>query len=85
MAAREKVTIMIAIFRTEINESQLLIGEGFTLIEAVVRAIEFNFDDQVVMNAVQNYGPNDFEGLYEWYLSRGIYLSEPLVVSDENK
>lgn len=82
MKKREKVLLMIAVFRSELAESQLLIGEGFTLTEAIIRAIEINFEDQDILAAVQTYGPDDFEGLSEWYLSRGIYISEPLILSD---
>lgn len=84
MKKREKVLLMIAVFRTEINESQLLIGEGFTLTEAILRAIEINFEDHEILAAVQTYGPDDFEGLYEWYLSRGIFISEPLILKDRH-
>lgn len=37
-----------------------------------------------ILEAVQTYGPDDYEGLYEWYLSRGIVISEPFVLSDRN-
>lgn len=81
---REKVIIMLAVYRNETNESQLLIGDGFTLAEAIVRAIEYDFDDSKILEAVQTYGPDDYEGLYEWYHSRGIVISEPFVLSDRN-
>lgn len=78
----KKEMIMIAAFRSETCESQLLIGEGFTFVEAIVRAVEYELNDQQVFKIVQQYGPDDIEGLYEWYLSRGIYLSEALVLSE---
>jgi hypothetical protein len=77
-----KQMIMIACFRSESCESQLLIGEGFTIIEAIVRAVEYSMTEDQIFKVVQDYGPHDYDGLFEWYISRGIYLSEPLVLSD---
>jgi hypothetical protein len=73
-------TVLIAAFYTETNENKMLIGEGFTLIEAVVRALEFELSDQEFRNIIQFYGPDDFTGLCDWYISRGIYISEPWVL-----
>jgi hypothetical protein len=64
-------------------ESKLVIGEGFTMTEAIVRSIEYDCNDQEILNAVQIYGPDDFEGLAEWYRDRGIYISDPFFINDE--
>ncbi|MFS0783411.1 hypothetical protein [Bacillus sp. 1P06AnD] len=68
MKNRGKVSLMMGIFRTESNSAELVIGEGFTLVEAVLRAIEINEDDNEIHEMVQIYGPDDFAGLYEWYV-----------------
>jgi hypothetical protein len=79
-----KQMIMIACFRSESCESQLLIGEGFTIIEAIVRSVEYSMTEDQIFKVVQTYGPQDYEGLFEWYISRGIYISEPLVLTDRS-
>lgn len=79
----EKIKLLIAVYRGDTHESQIAIGEGFTLVEATIRAIEYKLDDEDIRNAIVTYGPDDYEGLYEWYLSRGIVISEPLILTDE--
>lgn len=76
---KDKIELIIAVFRAEFAESQLLIGEGFTVIEAIVRAIELNLSDDLLNFAIDEYGPDDFEGLREWYLNREIYISNPFI------
>lgn len=34
--------------------------------EANVRSIEYNYNDQELLNLVQTNSPDDFEGLSEW-------------------
>lgn len=72
--------IMVACFRSETCASELLMGEGFTIVEAVVRAVEYSMTEEEINACVQRYGPDDLEGLYDSYLDRGIYLSEVLVL-----
>jgi len=78
----KNVSIMIAAFQSETNTNHICIGEGFTVTEAIVRAVNLEFSDTELKNAVNVYG-TDVEGLIGWYLERGIYLSEPLVMYEE--
>ena len=80
-----KYLIMIAAFRTETNENRIYIAEGFTIIEAIVRSVEYELSDEEIQNIIYIYGPDDLEGLYDWYLSRGIYLSEPEIINEPLK
>ncbi|MEQ2529076.1 hypothetical protein WMO40_20590 [Bacillaceae bacterium CLA-AA-H227] len=80
MKRKDLFVVLVAVFNTEFNENQILIGEGITLIEAIVRAIEYELTDAELQNIIRIYGPDDITGLYDWYLSRGIYISEPMVV-----
>ncbi|WP_019156893.1 hypothetical protein [Robertmurraya massiliosenegalensis] len=81
---KDVYVVLVAVFDTELNENQILIGEGLTLVEAIVRGIEFELSDEELRNIIHVYGPDDIEGLYEWYLSRGIYLSEPMIIQGES-
>lgn len=80
----KKYKLMISAFKTEENTNHLVIGEGFSLVEAVVRAVEIKPEDEVMSQVIQFYAPDDFEGLYNWYLERGIYLSEPFIIDSPN-
>lgn len=80
---KDPVVVLVAVFRSENNLNEILIGEGLTLIEAIVRAIEYSLTDEELQNIIHIYGPDDFLGLYDWYISRGIFLSEPMVVQGE--
>lgn len=72
------VSIMIAAFYSDTNTNSIHTGEGFTKTEAIARAVNLDFIDDQLLNIISVYG-DDSEGLIEWYLERGVYLSEPLV------
>lgn len=76
------VSIMVAAFYSETNQNHICLGEGFTISESVARAVDLGFTIEEVQNISQVYG-DDIEGLMEWYLERGIYLSEPIVIKSE--
>lgn len=80
MRRKDTVLVLVAAFNVENNENQILIGEGLTLVEAIVRAVEYEFTDEELRNIIQVYGPDDVTGLYDWYLSREIFLSEPMII-----
>lgn len=72
--------IMIAAFRSEFNQNKIHIGRGLTLIEAIVRSVEYELSDEEMKNIIYMYGPDDLDGLNDWYESRGIYLSEAEII-----
>lgn len=76
----KKFRLMISCFRSEEQTNHLVIGEGFSLVEAIVRGVEIRLNDEILTEAIRDYGPEDFAGLYEWYNSRGIVLSEPFII-----
>lgn len=80
-----KFLIMVAAFRSETNQNRIYIGEGFSIIEAIVRAIEYELSDEEIKNIVFIYGPDDFEGLQDWYITRGIYISDPELIEEPMK
>ncbi|MEK5217753.1 hypothetical protein [Psychrobacillus sp. FSL H8-0487] len=80
-----KYLIMVAAFRSETNENRIYIGNGFTIIEAIVRSIEYDLSDEEIQNIIYIYGPDDFEGLQDWYISRGIYISDPEIIEEPVK
>lgn len=80
-----KFLIMVAVFRSETNENRIYIGDGFTTIEAIVRSIEYELSDEEIQNIIYIYGPDDIEGLQDWYISRGIYISNLEVIKEPVK
>lgn len=83
MRRKDSYVVLVAVFNSETNENQILIGEGLTLIESIVRATEYELTDAELRNIISFYGPDDFTGLCDWYISRGIYISEPMVIQGE--
>lgn len=80
MRRNDPYVVLVAVFDSETNENQILIGEGITLVEAIVRAIEYELTDEELRNIIHLYGPDDLTGLTDWYISREIYISEPMIV-----
>ena len=78
----EKLVSMIAVFNQEDNSNNIRIGEGFTVVESVVRAVGTHQEDEAIQNLIQTYGPDDIAGLYEYYEYRGLYLSDCYPMSD---
>lgn len=76
------LSLMIAAFNSETNNNSIVYGEGFTPIEGVVRAVDLNFSETDMQNIINVYGPNDIDGLTEWYMEKGIYLGPPIVLKD---
>jgi hypothetical protein len=75
---------MIAAFNQETNTNNIHIGEGYTVTEAIARAVNLDFSEEEIRNIVNVYSEGQ-EGLIEWYLERGIFLSEPLVLYSDKK
>ncbi|MDX8367708.1 hypothetical protein [Cytobacillus sp. IB215665] len=79
------IHVRIAAFNSDYNTNHIKDNKGLTLVEAVVRAVDESLDEEKVFDLVQTYGPDDFEELREYYFERGIFLSEPEVVDQEEK
>jgi len=72
--------VEVAVFDTETNKNLIREGEGFTIIEAIVRAVEYYFEtEEEIQSLIRTYGPDDTAGLQEHYENRGIYISDPNV------
>lgn len=78
------VSVMIGVFNSATNINSICLGDGMTKAEAISRAVDIGFTEEEIQNIVSVYG-NDLEGLYEWFIERGIYLSEPLELYSDKK
>lgn len=74
------ITLMVASFNSNENTNDIYFGEGFTITECIVRAVDLNFSEDEIRNIVEVYG-DDVAGLLEWYLEKGYYLSQPIILS----
>lgn len=85
MNTDKTVLVLVAAYRNETGQNEILIGEGYSLVEAVVRAIEHSLSEEEFLNILHIYGTDDFAGLSEWYLSRDIHISQPMIINDEHR
>lgn len=79
MAFNKFTEIVIAVYDVQQQKNIILTGEGFTLIEAVLRAANLHYTDDELQNILFVYA-DDLTGLKAWYKEQGYVLSEPHVI-----
>lgn len=73
----EKTSVVLAVFNSTVNSNTISKGEGFTEVEAAIRAVGHPFEENDIQPLIQEYGPDNIGGLMEFYEDHGYYISEP--------